>query len=84
MDHGIDTHLSFHPISPQTLAKHPPIILDTLIDGITLMDDGTYSREAKAAKRSLKRLRSKRIRVSDDEWIWVLKPHLRLGEVIEL
>ena len=83
-EHGIDTHLSFYPISPHTLAEHPPIILDTLIDGIVLVDDGTYLRVAREAKQNLKKLHARRIMLSDNEWVWVLKPTLRFGEVIEI
>ncbi|MDW8360626.1 MAG: nucleotidyltransferase domain-containing protein [Candidatus Caldarchaeum sp.] len=81
---GISTHLSFHPVSGETFRKHPPIMLDAVEDGIAVVDDGTYRREAWKMKARMKELGAARIWLTDEEWVWVLKPDAKIGEVIEL
>ncbi|MCS7145297.1 MAG: nucleotidyltransferase domain-containing protein [Nitrososphaerota archaeon] len=81
---GISTHLSFHPISSQTLRKHPPIMLDVVEEGIAVVDDGTYGREVRRMKARMKELGASRVWLTDEEWVWVLKPDAKVGEVIEL
>lgn len=83
-ENGIPTHISFHPMTSETLRKHPPLLLDIVDEGIILIDDGTYAKEAKKIKAKMRELGSKRIWLNDDEWVWVLKPYVKLGEVIEL
>jgi predicted nucleotidyltransferase len=82
--HGVATHLSFHPLTPQELHQHPPILLDILDEGIVLMDDGTFTQVAEGLRDRLAGLGARRVWLSEDEWVWVLKPDARFGEVIEL
>ncbi|MEM4281556.1 MAG: nucleotidyltransferase domain-containing protein [Candidatus Caldarchaeum sp.] len=83
-NNGVYTHLSFHPISSATLRKHPPIILDVVDEGIVVVDDGTYMKEARIIKAKMKTLGAARIWLAENEWVWVLKPDAKVGEVIEL
>ena len=83
-NNGISTHISFHPINTHSLQNHPPIILDIVEEGITLVDDGTYEREAEKMRARMRALGAKRIWLTGDEWAWLLKPDAKIGEVIEI
>ncbi len=83
-NNGVSTHLSFHPVSSHTLQMHPPIILDIIDEGIPIIDDGTYRIEAKKIKARMNELGAKRIWLTRDEWVWILKPDAKIGEVIEI
>lgn len=83
--HGVSTHLSFQLMSTERLRKFPPLLLDILIDGIILIDlDKTYKSISRELKRRLRMVDAKRIRLTDEEWCWVLKRDLRFGEVITI
>lgn len=83
-NNGISTHLSFHPMNTHTLQKHPPIILDIVEEGIAVIDDGTFEREAEKVRTRMKGLGARRIWLTGDEWVWILKPDAKIGEVIEI
>ncbi len=83
-NNGVSTHLSFHPVSSHMLRLHPPIILDIIDEGIPIIDDGTYRMEAKKIRERMKELGAKRIWLAEDEWVWILKPDAKIGEVIEI
>ncbi|MEM0481529.1 MAG: nucleotidyltransferase domain-containing protein [Nitrososphaerota archaeon] len=81
---GISTHLSFYPINTHTLQQHPPIILDIIEEGIAIIDDGTYEKEVEKMRARMRELSTKRIWLARDEWVWLLKPDAKIGEVIEI
>ena len=83
-NNGISTHLSFHPLNSRMLQAHPPIILDIIDEGIIVVDDGTYKMEAIKVRRRMRELGAKRIWLTENEWVWVLKPDAKIGEVIEI
>lgn len=81
---GIVTHLSFHPMSSHTLESHPPLILDVVDEGIVVFDDGVFVRETRRLRAKIDELGASRIWLGENEWVWVLKPDAKVGEVIEL
>ncbi|MEN3048039.1 MAG: hypothetical protein ABDH63_04575 [Candidatus Caldarchaeales archaeon] len=83
-ERGISTHLSFHPLSVEAPRRHPPILLEVVEEGITVLDDGTFGREARRVKVRMKERGSTRIWLADNKWVWLLKPGSKIGEVIEL
>ncbi|MEM1584022.1 MAG: nucleotidyltransferase domain-containing protein [Nitrososphaerota archaeon] len=83
-NNGVSTHLSFHPLSSRMLQAHPPIVLDIVDEGITIVDDGTYKMEAMKIMRRMRELGAKRIWLAENEWVWILKPDAKIGEVIEI
>jgi len=66
-----------------SLARHPPLLLDLTTDAIILYDTGVVSRELERLKKRLEELGAKKIRTGCT-WFWILKPDLKLGEVVEL
>jgi predicted nucleotidyltransferase len=72
-----------HVLTPDELARHPPLLLDLTTDAIILYDTGVVSSELERLKQRLEELGAKKIRTGTT-WFWILKPDLKLGEVIEL
>ncbi len=82
--HGMNTHTSVFPMRKSKLEEHPYLLLDIVMDGITLFDDGVFRREAERLRGRLRELGAKRIFVEEDEWFWDLMPNYRLGMVVEV
>lgn len=82
--HGVDTHVSFLPLTPIEFESHPPILLDIVYDGVSVYDDGFFREHGEAFKASLEAMGARRVFLTPKEWYWDLKPGLRLGEVLEL
>ena len=72
-----------HVLTPAELARHPPLLLDLTTDAIILHDTGIVSRELGRLQKRLEELGAKKIRTGST-WFWILKPDLKLGEVVEL
>jgi len=81
---GVDTNISFLPLSPKEAEAFPPILLDIIDEGVALFDDGFYRALVEEKKEALSKLGAKRVFISKDEWFWDLKPKMKLGEVIEI
>jgi hypothetical protein len=81
---GIDTHLSFLPMTPNELEALPPILLDIVDEGIPLMDDGTFSAVATRLKERLKAAGAQRVFIGEEDWYWDLKPDFKFGEVVQV
>ena len=83
-ERGLPRHTSEILLTPEELARHPPILLDMTEDAVILYDrGGTLARELDALRRRLEELGAKRVR-GRGGWYWVLKPDAEFGEVIEL
>jgi hypothetical protein len=72
-----------HVLTPDELARHPPLLLDLTTDAIILHDTGVLSRELGRLRKRLEKLGAKKIRTGNT-WFWILKPDLKLGEEVEL
>ena len=77
--------IQFYPLTIQEAKKSRPIYLDITQDGIILYDkNGVMHNTLNRLKKKLEKLGSKRVFLKDGTWMWVLKPGLKPGEVIEL
>lgn len=81
---GKPTSISEVILTPEEVAKHPPILLDIVVDGIILYQrDGFLEEELERIKKRLSELGSRRVR-GKHGWYWVLKPDAKFGEAIEI
>jgi len=77
--------LQFYPLRVEEALKSRPIYLDLLTDAIILHDkDEFMTKVLKDLWKKLIKLGAKRIELEDGSWMWVLKPGLNVGEVIEI
>lgn len=80
-----DHPVQFYPLRVDEASKSRPIYLDLLTDSIILYDrDGFMEGVLKDLREKLARLGAKKVKLEDGSWMWVLKPGLRVGEVIEV
>ncbi len=70
-------------LAPIELRAHPPILLDLTTDVIIIYDTGILKEELDKLKKRLEELGAKRV-MREDSWFWILKPDLKLGEIVEL
>ena len=77
------THPNFQEIifTPDELKAHPPILLDLTTDSIILYDTGILAEELAKINKRLKELGSKKVKIKDS-WFWILKPDIRMGEIV--
>lgn len=71
-------------LTPDEVAKHPPILLDVSVEGVLLFDKGGFlEKELENLRKRLRELGAKRVR-GKEGWYWILKPSAKFGEVIEV
>ena len=70
-------------LTSEELKWHPPILLDLTTDAVILYDEGILSEELEKLRKKLGKLKAKKIK-HNESWFWILKPDLKLGEVVEL
>lgn len=70
--------------TPDEVRDTKPIFLDLVEDAVFVLDDGTMKTKLESLRRRLRELGSRKVTLSDGTYYWLLKPDLRLGEVIEL
>ena len=81
---------NYHKVQPYCLTKeqasyHRPIYLDMTVEGMILYDEGGFVDGVfKEIRARLFELGAKRYRLPSGAWYWVLKPDLKLGEVVEI
>ncbi|MBI5787384.1 MAG: nucleotidyltransferase domain-containing protein [Candidatus Schekmanbacteria bacterium] len=61
-----------------------PIFLDMVDDGVILLDDGSFENKLRQLKNDLERLGSYKVILDDGSYYWVLKPHIKMGEIVSL
>ena len=77
--------VQFYPLRVEEASKNRPIYLDFLTDSIILYDkDGFMESVLKNLWEELVKLGAKKVKLEDGSWMWILKPGLKVGEVIEL
>lgn len=77
--------IQFHPLNLVEGAKFRPLYLDMLTDGIILFDRNNFIKNTfNKMKAKLEELGSVKVNLEDGSWMWVLKPGLKLGEVIDI
>ncbi len=70
--------------TPDEVSRHPPILLDIIIDGVIVYDKNDFLRkELEKLKVKLNSIGAKRIK-SKHGWYWILKPNIKFGEVIKI
>lgn len=77
--------IQVYPLNVEEAAKNRPIYLDMLTDAVILYDkDGFMTGVLKGLHDKLATFGAKKIILEDGSWVWILKPGLKAGEVIEL
>ncbi|MEM0017845.1 MAG: nucleotidyltransferase domain-containing protein [Candidatus Korarchaeum sp.] len=77
--------IQFYPLRVDEASKTRPIYLDLLTDSVILYDrDGFMQGVLRDLSERLAKLGAKKVRLEDGSWMWVLKPGLRVGEVIDI
>ncbi len=77
------------PISPVVLTvdevkMHPPILLDMVEESIIVYDRDNFMRKLlEGLRRKLTEMGARRIK-TENGWYWILKPNVKLGEVVEI
>jgi hypothetical protein len=67
------------------LHRHPPLLLDIMVEGNILYDpEGILKGELDSLRQRTAELGSKRIVLPDGRWYWILKPGVKFGETMEL
>lgn len=61
-----------------------PIFLDMVEDGIILLDDGTFKGKMNEIKRRMEALGTRKVKLKNGGYYWILKPGLRLREEVSL
>lgn len=79
--HGVHTHISILPLTTEEATHFPPVLLDILQDGITIVDDGTFSEIRDRLRAELVESGARRVFLSPNEWYWDLTPRILAGEV---
>jgi predicted nucleotidyltransferase len=65
--------------------SHPPLLLDITEDGIILYDkDDLARKELALMKKKMRRLGSRRVWLDRKRWYWILKPDIKMGEIIKI
>ncbi|MEM4576708.1 MAG: nucleotidyltransferase domain-containing protein [Candidatus Nezhaarchaeales archaeon] len=82
--YGIYTSLSFYPLRRDEVLRFPPVMLDIVVDGIVICDNGFLEKAMPIMREKMNRLGAKRVVLKDGSWYWDLKPDYRFGEVVEL
>ena len=82
--HGLDPQPSCIFMTERELWERPHILLDVLVEGILLYDEGVLESRLGALKKRLNALRSERVALPDGTWYWDLKPDWKPREIIEL
>lgn len=81
---GFSPSLQEHLLTEEEFKVHPPLLLDLVTDARVLYDNGVFAREMERLKKRLEDYGAQKVYVQDGSWFWILKPDLRLGEVVEL
>jgi|GEM_PF-90142 len=82
---GYFTDLSYLALTPDEAREFRPIFLDILADGIPLLDRGSFfDNLSRAYIERLASLGAKRLRSSNGDWYWILKPDIEFGEEIRI
>lgn len=59
-------------------------MLDVVVDGIAICDDGFLENAISTLKRRLDLLGARRVLLEDGSWYWDLKSDYKFGEIVEL
>lgn len=82
---GIYAGVSYLPLRPEEALHTRPLYLDLVYDAVVLYDAGAFFESILANLRErLAKLGAKRVFLGEDEWYWILKPSIEVGEVIEV
>ena len=82
--YGLYTNLSFYPLRREEVLRFPLVMLDVVVDGVIIRDNGFLEKAIMMLRERLTRLGAKRVMLSDGSWYWDLKPDYAFGEVVEL
>ena len=83
---GRGYNIDFSPIllTPEEAARHRPLYLDMIVDGVIVYDKGGFmERVLGEVAARLRELGAKRVKLGR-KWYWVLKEDYEPGEVIEV
>lgn len=74
-----------YPLTPEQAAIHRPLYLDIVEDGIILYDKGgLLGKVFHDMELRLAELGAFRQRLHNGSWYWILKPHIKEGEIVAI
>lgn len=77
--------IQVYPLTVDEAAKNRPIYLDMLTDAIIIYDrDKFIEKVLERLWLKLKGLGAKKVKLKDGSWLWMLKPDIKPGEVVEI
>jgi len=80
---GYNLFVEFYPLSREEASVFRPVYLDMVEDAVLVLDRGGFFEGVlERVAALLRRLGSRRVRVGEGAWFWILKPDLRLGEEV--
>jgi hypothetical protein len=81
---GFPKPVSLVILTTGEVEEHPPLLLDMTIDSLIVYDVGGFmGRVLGELRRRIEEMGGRRVKLGY-AWNWVLKPGVRLGEVVEL
>lgn len=85
LKHGMLAPIQFLTLDSADADRMRPLYLDMSVDGIILFDRNQFMRSVlERLKKRLEELGARRVQLPDQSWYWVLKPGLKMGEVVEI
>ncbi len=81
---GYFPHISPVLYTPEEMGETKPLFLDMVDDAEILLDDGAFKNKMADLKKRMTELQSRKVVREDGTWYWILKPGMKLGEVITL
>jgi len=82
---GRHASIQFYPLNPEEARHHRPLYLDITIDGLILYDRNNFIQSIlNGLRQRLNQIGSQRVQLPSGQHYWILKPTIRLGEVIEI
>lgn len=82
---GYAVDFSYVPLTPEEAKSFRPLFLDVLTDGICVFDrDSFFERQASIFLGRLSSLGARRMKARNGLWYWMVKPDIKLGEMIQV
>ena len=77
--------IQIYPLTVGEASKNRPLYLDMLTDAVILYDKNHFMEGVlRKLWRKLKSLGTRKVRLKNGSWLWILKPDIKLGEVVEI
>ncbi|MFZ2071241.1 MAG: nucleotidyltransferase domain-containing protein [Halobacteriota archaeon] len=81
---GVSGFISDIFFTPEEMERHPPILLDIVDEGVILYDRNSFlSNALKRLKERLESQQARKVKTKKGHF-WILKPEVKLGEIVEI